>query len=67
MVAIFKQKGNSPHISAANGFSNTKIILDRNTNDSAKTGKILDRSADAATEITEEEKLIPFAKKRQTL
>lgn len=42
-----------------------KIILYRNTNDSAKTGKILDISAD--TEITEEEKLIPFAKKRQTL
>jgi len=42
------------HISAVDGFSNPKIILDRNTNDSAKTGSILDISADTTTEITEE-------------
>lgn len=54
MVAILKQKGNSPHISAVDGFSNPKIILDENTSDSAKTGNILDISADTATEITEE-------------
>lgn len=54
MVAIFKQKGRSPHISAVDGFSNPKIILDRNTNYSAKAGNISDISADTATEITEE-------------
>ena len=47
MVAIVTQKVNSPHISAVDGFSNPKIILARNTNDSAKTGNILDISADS--------------------
>lgn len=54
MVAIFKQKGSSPHISAADDNLDPKIVLDRNTNDSAKTGNVLDISADTATEITEE-------------
>lgn len=54
MVAVLKQKGSSPHISAADDFLDPKIVLDRNTNDSAKTGNVLDISADTATEITEE-------------
>lgn len=67
MLEILKQKGSPPHISAADDFLDPKIALDRNKNDSAKTGNVLDVSADTATEITEEEKLIPFAKKKQTL
>lgn len=54
MAAIFNQKGNPPHISAVDGFSDLKSILDRNTSDTAKTGNILDLSADTGTEITEE-------------
>lgn len=54
MLEILKQKGSPPHISAADDFLDPKIALDRNKNDSAKTGNVLDVSADTATEITEE-------------
>lgn len=47
MVAIFKQKGSSPLISAADDFLDPKIVLDRNTNDSAKRGNVSDISADS--------------------